>query len=238
MPVPLDALSITDLRVSFAARTVLDGLCVSAAPGAITALLGPNGAGKTTTIRCCTGLVTPDSGTVTLLGQPPAAAIAAGRVGVMPQTTGAWSGVRPVELLRYLASLYAHPLPVDDLVAQLGIDGFAGTTYRRLSGGQRQLVNLAGAIIGRPELVFLDEPTAGLDPHVRRQVWSLIEQLRAAGVAVVLTTHHMDEVERLADQVWIMDHGRVRLSGTVAELTADQTLEEVFLAVTDPGASA
>ena len=201
------ALTLADVRLSLGGREVLAGLSLTAAAGEVTAVLGPNGAGKTTMIRCCTGLLVPDAGRIEVLGRPAGAPSANDRVGLMPQSTGAWSGVRPRELLTYLGSLYAAPLPVAALVAELGIEPFAGTPYRRLSGGQQQLVNLAGAIVGRPELVFLDEPTAGLDPHVRRQVWTLIRSLRDAGVAVLLTTHAMDEAERLADRVVLLDAG-------------------------------
>ena len=176
-------------------------------PGLLTAVLGPNGAGKTTLIRCCTGLLTPASGALEVLGEPPGSPANAARVGLMPQSTGAWSGIRAVELLSYLASLYAHPLDVPAIVERLGIGGFARTPYRRLSGGQQQAVNLAGALIGRPELVFLDEPTAGMDPHARRATWELLRELRASGVSIVLTTHAMDEAETLADQVFIVDDG-------------------------------
>ncbi|WOP20291.1 ABC transporter ATP-binding protein [Raineyella sp. LH-20] len=220
--------------VRLGGRTVIDGLSLRAEPGRVTALLGPNGAGKTTLIRCCTGILTPDSGTVRILGEDAATACATGRVGMMPQTTGAWSGVKPLELLHYLASLHTHPLPIEPLAERLGLDGFASTPYRRLSGGQQQAVNLAGALVGRPELVFLDEPTAGMDPHSRRSVWALVEDLRDAGVSVLLTTHLMDEAATLADRIWIIDHGRIALSGTVGELTADgHSLEDVFLANTD-----
>jgi ABC-2 type transport system ATP-binding protein len=151
----------------------------------------------------------------------------------MPQTTGAWSGIRAVELLRYLAGLYAHPHDVDALVRRLSLGSFARTPYRRLSGGQQQAVNLAGALIGRPELVILDEPTAGMDPHARRSTWQLLRELREAGVTVLLTTHAMDEAEALADQVYILDAGRVAAAGTVGELTSKgRSLEEVFLAST------
>ena len=232
------ALSLADVRLSLGGHVVLDSLSLSAAAGAVTAVLGPNGAGKTTMIRCCTGILVPDSGRIEVLGAAAGSAAANDRVGLMPQATGAWSGVRPRELLEYLAGLYASPLPPRQVAAALGIDAFAGTTYRRLSGGQQQLVNLAGAIIGRPELVFLDEPTAGLDPHVRRQVWTLIRDLRAAGVAVVLTTHAMDEAEQLADHVVLLDHGRPVAAGTVAELSAGRSLEQVFLELTAPDFSA
>ena len=232
------ALTLTDVRIQLGRRPVLTGLSLSAAVGEVTAVLGPNGAGKTTMIRCCTGLLSPDAGTIDVLGRAAGEPGANDRVGLMPQATGAWSGVRPLELLRYLAALYASPLPVAELVEMLGIGTFAQTPYRRLSGGQQQLVNLAGAIIGRPELVFLDEPTAGLDPHVRRTVWQLIRDLRAAGVAVVLTTHAMDEAEKLADRVILLNAGRAVASGTVGELTADGNLEQLFLSLTTPGGAA
>ena len=231
----LPALALTDVRLRLGGREVLAGLSLAAAAGEVTAVLGPNGAGKTTMIRCCTGLLAPDSGSIDVLGHPAGSPSANDHVGLMPQATGAWSGVRPRELLAYLGSLYAAPLPASELVAELGITGFADTPFRRLSGGQQQLVNLAGAIIGRPALVFLDEPTAGLDPHVRRQAWMLVRRLRDAGVAVLLTTHAMDEAEQLADRVVLLDHGRKVAEGTVAELTAAASLEQVFLDLTTPG---
>ena len=233
MSTPVAALVVDRLSVTLGGHAVLDGLSLSAAAGQLTAVLGPNGAGKTTLIRCCTGLLPADTGTVTVLGQPAGSAATAARVGLMPQSTGAWSGIKAIELLHYLAGLYAHPQDVDTLVRRCGIAPFARTPYRRLSGGQQQAVNLAGALIGRPELVFLDEPTAGMDPHARRATWALLEELREAGVAIVLTTHAMDEAQALADQVYIVDAGRVTVAGTVGELTAgDRSLEDVFLAHT------
>lgn len=229
------ALDVDDVAVRLGGHRVLDGLTLSAAPGQVTAVLGPNGAGKTTLIRCCTGLIRPDAGRIAVLGHAPGSPEAAAAVGLMPQSAGAWSGIRAGELLRYLARLYAHPLDVAAVIEALGIGPFAATAYRRLSGGQQQLVNLAGAIIGRPALAFLDEPTAGLDPHVRHQAWALIRQLREAGVGVVLTTHAMDEAAELADYVWIVDRGRVALGGSVAELTHDGSLERVFLSHTRAG---
>ncbi|MFT3861643.1 MAG: ABC transporter ATP-binding protein [Micropruina sp.] len=215
------------VTLSLGGTRVLDALTWAAATGELTALLGPNGAGKTSTIRCITGLLTPDAGTVTVLGGPPGGANE--RLGLMPQSVGAWSAVRPGELLHYLASLYPHPLPVSDLVDALALGPLLNRPYRRLSGGEQQAVNLAGALVGRPELVLLDEPTAGMDPHARRRTWQLIADLRRDGVSVLLTTHDMDEAARLADRVWIMDAGRVAISGTVAELTAEASLEDVFL---------
>ena len=234
MPSPTaPALEVRDLTVRLAGTLVLDGLSLSARSGALTAVLGPNGAGKTTLLRCCTGLVRPDGGDVRVLGRAPGSPEVTAAVGLMPQSTGAWSGIRAGELLTYLASLYASPLDVAALVARLGIGPYARTPYRRLSGGQQQAVNLAGALVGRPELVFLDEPTAGMDPHARRATWQLLRELRSAGVSVVLTTHAMDEAEALADQVWMIDRGRVAAAGTVEELTAGgESLENVFLART------
>lgn len=226
-------LDVGELTVSFGQRRALDELTLRAAAHQLTAILGPNGAGKTTLIRCCGGLIRPDAGALTVLGDLPGSAAGAARVGIMPQSTGAWSGIKPLELLGYLAGLYARPLSVDALADRLGLHQLARTPYRRLSGGQQQAVNLAGALIGRPELVFLDEPTAGMDPHARRSTWELLEELRASGVSIILTTHAMEEAAALADRIHILDHGHVAVSGTVDGLTADgSTLEEVFLSHT------
>jgi ABC-2 type transport system ATP-binding protein len=227
------ALLVERLSVRLGRKTVLDGLSLQAGPGRLTAVLGPNGAGKTTLLRCCTGLLRPYAGTLQVLGERPGSAALAARVGLMPQSTGAWSAIHAVELLRYLAGLYANPLDVDMLVTRLNLGSFAKTPYRRLSGGQQQAVNLAGALIGRPELVFLDEPTAGMDPHARRSTWELLSDVRIAGVTIVLTTHAMDEAEALADRVYIVDEGRVAIAGTVGELTrSGESLEAVFLSHT------
>ncbi|MFC7623077.1 ABC transporter ATP-binding protein [Microlunatus sp. GCM10028923] len=236
MPEPDPALSIDGLSVRLGGRTILSEVELRVEPGRLTALLGPNGAGKTTLIRCCTGLITPDGGRISVLGAAPGTPTALAGVGMMPQSTGAWSGVRPGELLRYLSSLYGEPLDPAALQARLGIDAYARIPYRRLSGGQQQAVNLAGALIGRPKLIFLDEPTAGMDPHARRATWGLLRELRTAGVAILLTTHAMEEAEALADHVSILDGGVIKIAGTVAELTADgASLEEIFLSSTHPG---
>ena len=224
---PRYALELDGVSVFLGGRRVLDALSWVAEAGEVTALLGPNGAGKTTTLRCLTGLLRPDAGQVRVLGGPPGGANE--RLGLMPQSVGAWSAVRPGELLRYLAGLYPDPVPVAELVESLALAALLNRPYRRLSGGEQQAVNLAGALIGRPELVLLDEPTAGMDPHARRRTWDVIAGLRDRGVSVLLTTHDMNEAARLADRVWIMDAGRVTISGTVAELTAEASLEDVFL---------
>ena len=223
------ALLLAGVHVALGGRPVLSGLGLEVPRGRIAALLGPNGAGKTTTVRVCTGLVTPDAGRVEVLGAAPGSPAASARIGLMPQSTGAWSGVRPGELLAYLARLHAHPQHVDDLVEALALHDLLDTPYRRLSGGQQQAVNLAGALVGRPELVFLDAPPGGRAPPARRRPGAALRARRDAGVAVLLTTHAMDEAAALADHVWILDRGRITVSGTVADLTTDASLEDVFL---------
>ncbi len=227
---PTAPVVVSELRRSFGDVTALDGVTWSAEAGAVTAVLGPNGAGKTTMVECCEGLQRPDSGTVRVLGTDPwrAGPDHRSRVGVMLQDGGLPNGSRPLPLLRHLAAMYADPEPVGELAARLGIDGFSRTTVRRLSGGQRQRVALAAALVGRPEVVFLDEPTAGLDPHARLDVWDLVTEVRDRGVAVVVTTHSFEEAERLADRVVIVARGRVVADGAVPELTGSSTLEELY----------
>jgi len=202
-------------------RTVVDGLSFSAALGQVTAVLGPNGAGKTTTIECCEGLRRPDGGTVEVLGLDPlrGAVRLRPRVGVMLQDGGLPTGARAGDVLRHVAALHARPLDAGQLLDLLGLTAHARTTVRRLSGGQRQRLALAAAVIGRPELVFLDEPSAGLDPQARLAVWEVVDRLRGDGVGVVLTTHLMDEAERLADHVIVMDGGHVVAAGSPVQLT-------------------
>jgi len=226
--------------MTYGAKTAVDGLSLTVETGSVTAILGPNGAGKTTTVETCEGYRRPHGGQVRVLGLDPVGQHAelAPRLGVMLQSGGAWNGVRAVEMLEYVAALHRNPLPVDALVERLGLGSCGNTRYRRLSGGQQQRLGLAMALVGRPELVFLDEPTAGLDPQARRAAWRLVEELRAAGVTIVLTTHYLDEAERLADHVVIIDRGRVVATGTPAELTADgRSLEDVFLSLVGDEAS-
>ena len=213
------AVVLEGLHVRYGDTVALAGLSFAVPAGAITALLGPNGAGKTTTVEICEGYRRPDAGSVRVWGLDPqrdGAALRA-RVGVMLQDGGIYSSSRAVPMLRHLASFYADPLDVDDLVARLGLDSVRAT-YRRMSGGEKQRLALACAVVGRPDLVFLDEPSAGMDPQTRLAAWDLVEQLRRDGVTVVLTTHLMDEAERLADTVVIVDHGRVVAQGSPADL--------------------
>jgi len=214
------AVEVRDLVMRYGEVTAVDGLTLTVEAGTVTSILGPNGAGKTTTIETCEGFRRPQSGEVRVLGSDPItdARTLRPRVGVMLQSGGAWVGVRAHEMLRHMASLYANPLDVDALIERLGLGSCGATSYRRLSGGQQQRLSLAMALVGRPELVFLDEPTAGLDPQSRRATWGLVEDLRADGVTTVLTTHFMDEAEALSDLVYIVDAGRVIAAGTPAEL--------------------
>nr|WP_306238624.1 ABC transporter ATP-binding protein [Ornithinimicrobium sp. HY1745] len=220
---------------AFGRVQALDGVEWTAQPGQVTCLLGPNGAGKTTTVEIAEGLQHADSGTVEVLGTDPwrASAEHRARVGVMLQDGGLPQSVKPLALLRHLARFYAAPADVEALVTELDINDFAGTTVRRLSGGQRQRVALAAALVGRPDVLFLDEPTAGLDPHVRRTVWELIARTAREGATVVVTTHSFEEAERLADHLVIMARGRTVAEGTPAQVAGGETLESAYFALTD-----
>lgn len=200
----------------------VDGVSLQINRGEVTVLLGANGAGKTTTLACAQGLLKPDGGSIELLGSSPwgASPELRSRVGIMLQDGGLPQHMRPLPLLRHIARMYAQPLDLDALVKRLGIDTFNGTTVRRLSGGQKQRVALAAAIIGQPEVLFLDEPTAGLDPQSRSVVFDIISELRDAGVAIVLTTHLLDDAQRIADCVYMIERGTVVLSGSMAEVLA------------------
>jgi ABC-2 type transport system ATP-binding protein len=216
------AVDITGLVKRYGRLTAVDGLDIRVEPASVLALLGPNGAGKTTTVEICEGFRRADAGTVRVLGMDPAGAPEAlrARIGVMPQGGGAYPAARAGEMLRLVAACSAKPLPADWLLSVLGLDRAARTPFKRLSGGQQQRLALACAVVGRPELIFLDEPTAGMDPQGRRLVWELITALRRDGVAVLLTTHLMEEAEQLADQVVIIDRGRVVAAGSPTVLTA------------------
>ena len=204
----------------YGSTTAVDGLDLDVQRAEVLALLGPNGAGKTTTIEMCEGFTRPDSGTIEVLGLDPIAdnAQLRERIGVMLQGGGGYPAARAREMLDLVAAYSANPLDPAWLMDTLGLTESARTTYRRLSGGQQQRLALACAVVGRPELVFLDEPTAGMDAHARIVVWELIDGLRRDGVTVVLTTHQLTEAEKLADRLVIIDHGAAVAAGTPAEL--------------------
>jgi ABC-2 type transport system ATP-binding protein len=216
------ALEVRDLVKSYGGRRAVDCLSLTVERGELLALLGPNGAGKTTTIEICEGFRTLDAGQVRVLGYDPIREAAALKplVGVMLQDgVGGYTSARAGELLELFAAYARHPHDPARLLDKVGLGGVAGTQVRRLSGGQKQRLSLALALVGRPAMVFLDEPTGGMDPQARRGTWDLIRQLRADGVSVVLTTHFLDEAEQLADQVAVMASGRLVAAGTPAELT-------------------
>jgi ABC-2 type transport system ATP-binding protein len=199
----------------------VDGLSLTARRGEVTAILGPNGAGKTTTVEVCEGYRGADGGTVRVLGLDPVrdAAALKPRIGVMLQDGGIPPAIPGGEYLRTLSRFHVKPHDTAWLLDIVGLTAHAKTPYKRLSGGQQQRLSLAAAVLGRPELVFLDEPTAGMDPQARHATWDLVTALRADGVSVILTTHFMEEAERLADHVVIIDHGRSVADGSPARLT-------------------
>jgi ABC-2 type transport system ATP-binding protein len=200
--------------------------------GQVTAILGPNGAGKTTTLEMCEGFRAPDGGRVRVFDTDPMRFTPAqrARVGIMLQGGGVWSTARPRETVAHFARFFRDPHDPADLLERLSLGPVARTPFRRLSGGEQQRVKLACALVGRPDLLFLDEPTAGLDPHARRAVWDLITGERDRGTAVVLSTHLMDEAERLADRIVIVHQGRVLTEGTPDALVASAHADRVVLA--------
>jgi len=218
----MTAIEVSGLVKRYGSVTAVDGLDLTVARGETLALLGPNGAGKTTTVECLEGYRRPDGGTVRVLGLDPVAdaRALAPRIGVMLQEGGLYPHVRPAEVLHTFAAFHDDPEDPDALLASLGLDEVRDSRYRSLSGGEKQRLALALALVGRPEVLFLDEPTAGLDPVARRTTWALLAERTRAGTTILLTTHLLDEAATVADRVAIMDRGRLRLVGTPEELTA------------------
>jgi len=206
--------------VRYGERTAVSGLSFTAEAGTITALLGPNGAGKTTTVETLEGYRRPDHGRVRVLELDPVEdrAQVVARMGVMLQRGGVYPAMNARQVLRLFSAYYRRPADPDDLIGRVGLAGVARTPWRRLSGGEQQRLGLALALIGRPEVVLLDEPTAGVDPAGRIAIRQVVAGLRAEGTCVLLTTHDMDEAERLADQVVIISAGRLVGQGSPAEL--------------------
>ena len=226
------AIEAAGLVKQYDGRTVLDGVHLTVAPGEIVALLGPNGAGKTTTVEIIEGYRTADAGTVRVLGADP---VRGGRplrarVGIMLQDGGFDIRARPAETIELYARFHAEPRDPGELLDLVGLRTVASTPYRRLSGGERQRLSLAVALVGRPEVLLLDEPTAGMDPEARAITRELVADLKASGIAILLTSHDLVDVERLADRVDVLLAGRIVASGRVADVvgTAD-SLEDAYL---------
>ncbi|HVL82162.1 MAG TPA: ABC transporter ATP-binding protein [Actinomycetota bacterium] len=222
-----EALRVDGLVKRYGGRVVVDGVSFSVAAGEIFALLGPNGAGKTTTIEICEGFRRPDAGAVAVLGRPPDTKALRACVGVMPQDSALQSQIRPREALRLFASMYADPEDPDVLLERLELHPRAHTPYRALSGGEKQRLSLALALVGRPRLLFCDEPTVGMDVGTRARTWEVIRELRDRGASVLLTTHLLDEAERVADRVAILHHGRMVALGPPRDLVASSPAAEL-----------
>jgi ABC-2 type transport system ATP-binding protein len=219
------AISVRGLVKRYGGRTVVDGVDLEVATGEVFALLGPNGAGKTTTVEIIEGYRKPDGGTVRVLGLDPATGGPAlrARIGLMLQGGGVDPRARPAEILRLYAAFHGDARDPRELLPLVGLENVSSTPYRHLSGGERQRLGFALALVGRPELLILDEPTAGMDPAARASTRGLIRMLRDEGIATLLTTHDLGDVERVADRVAILDSGRIVAAGTPAELVTATT---------------
>jgi ABC-2 type transport system ATP-binding protein len=230
MPSATPAIEVVELEKHYGSTRAVDGLSLSVGAGEVFGLLGPNGAGKTTTVEILEGYRRPDRGFVRVLGLDPVADGAAlrSKIGVMLQDGGLAPGIRAREVLHQFAAFYEDADDPDRLLEVVGLTAHAGATVRRLSGGQRQRLSLALALVGRPRCAFLDEPTAGMDPHARADTWDLVRSLRDDGVTVLLTTHAMGEAEELCDRVAIVDHGRLLACGSPAELTRSAVADETW----------
>lgn len=234
------AIAVCGLTKSYREVPAVRGITFEVPSGEVCALLGRNGAGKTTTLECLAGLRVPDDGTVAIAGLDPRAdrdAVMA-RLGVMLQEGGAYPAATPEEMLRLHARFHADPADPEALLTQLGLGDVAGAPYRTLSGGEKQRVKLALALVGRPEIALLDEPTAGMDPHGRREVWTWLESLVADGLTVLLATHAMDEAERLAARAAVIERGRLVACEPPEVLVAREApdtrrLEDAYLRLTN-----
>ena len=215
------AVVVDGLTKVYGPHLAVDGLSFTVDRGEVFGLLGPNGAGKTTTVETLEGYRRPDGGAVRVLDLDPVGdhRKLTSRIGVMLQEGGLYPGVRPLEALRLFAAYYDEPESPDALLDLVGLRPVAGKLVRRLSGGQKQRLSLALALVGRPDVVFLDEPTAGMDPHARLTTWEVVTGLKERGTTVILTTHAMDEAERLCDRVAIIDGGHLVALGTPGDLT-------------------
>jgi ABC-2 type transport system ATP-binding protein len=235
----MDAIVAEDLRKRYKTVQALDGVSFAVREGEVFGLLGPNGAGKTTTIEICEGLLSPDAGTVELLGMrwETDGPELRQRLGVQLQETQLSEKLTVDETVRLFRSFYRRGPSVAEVIAMVQLEEKRSSRVGGLSGGQKQRLAMACALVGDPDLLFLDEPTTGLDPQARRQLWELIERFKTEGRTIILTTHYMDEAERLSDRVAIMDHGKVIALGTPRELIASIGAEHMVAFAMDGGAA-
>ena len=225
----MTAISVRGLRKSYGTVEAVRGIEFEVARGEVFGLLGPNGAGKTTTVEILEGYRKRDAGDVQVLESDPAAAGGdwRERIGVVLQSSAMYETLTVTEMMRLFAGYYRKPRPVDEVVELVGLQEKRDDRVRRLSGGQRRRLDLGLALVGDPELIFLDEPTTGFDPRARRQAWDTIRSLRGLGKTILLTTHYLDEAEQLADRVAVLAQGRIVASGTPAELTGAVPATEI-----------
>src|SRR5689334_17823851 len=216
----MDAIEVRGLRKTYQGHEAVRGIDLTVTRGEVFALLGPNGAGKTTTVEILEGHRKRTAGTVTVLGDDPGTAGRAwrSRIGVVLQDADDAADLTVTEMVRHVAGLYADPRPVAEVIDLVGLSEKRGSKIRALSGGQRRRVDVALGIVGRPELLFLDEPTTGFDPAARRQFWDLIRALAAEGATILLTTHYLEEAEALADRLAVLAGGEIVAEGTPATL--------------------
>jgi ABC-2 type transport system ATP-binding protein len=227
-PIPrIPLASLKGARKRYGKVMALDGFDLSVHRRELLALLGPNGAGKSTAISILLGLQTPDEGSAELFSHSPQEIDGRRRIGVMMQEVALPGVMRPRELLEQVASYYPAPYDIDSVIARLSLESIAKRPYGKLSGGQKRQVQFAMAIVGRPELLFLDEPTVGLDVQAREALWKVVRELLHEGCSIVLTTHYLEEAEALADRVAVMARGRLITSGSVNEIRAHVTRKQV-----------
>jgi ABC-2 type transport system ATP-binding protein len=225
----MSAISVRDLRKSYGALEAVRGVSFDVERGEVFGLLGPNGAGKTTTVEMLEGYRKRDGGSVEVLGADPATASGdwRDRIGVVLQSSAMYETLSVAEQLRLFAGYYSSPRPVDEVVDLVGLEEQRDQVVRRLSGGQRRRLDLGLALVGDPELIFLDEPTTGFDPHARRQAWETLRSLRSLGKTIVLTTHYLDEAEQLADRVAVLRRGEFVAVGPPADLIGAAPATEI-----------
>ena len=225
----MSAISVRDLRKSYGGQEALRGISFELGEGEVFGLLGPNGAGKTTTVEILEGYRARDSGEVEVLGYDPARSPRGlrERIGVVLQQSELWPNLTVAESHRMFAGYYEHPRDIDEVIRLVGLEEKRDARVKTLSGGQKRRLDLGIALVGNPELIFLDEPTTGFDPAARRAAWDMIRSLRSLGTTILLTTHYLDEAEQLSDRVAVLLDGRIVREGTPAELTGETSETEI-----------